>query len=247
MVAVAAIVGVTTVVGAGVSAVATGKASRAATRANDRSLAAQERARSEGSAALAPFANAGRPASAAIAALLGLAPSATAAPAYSQNGVDYYDDGAGGYTTAKPAGTGALGAQQAAFEGFRNSTGFQFQQEQGNRAIEAALGSRGQLESGAAVKSAARFNSGLAQSSFDNYFSKLMAQQGIGLTAASAQAGIGQNFANNVTNINQSTAQIQGNAALSNAANINSALQSGVQAFGYSQGLRSSFGSGGLI
>lgn len=241
----AAVIG-SAVVGAGASVAASGAASRASRRATDRTVAAQEQARTSNLATLQPWMDTGRRASSAIDAMLGNGGTAAAParPAWSFNGVDYFGDGQGGFTTQAPAATGgqsARAAQDAAFANFRNSTGFQFQQEEGNRAIQAALGRRGQLESRAAVTSAARFNQNLANQSALQYIGLQQEQQRIGLSAANASAGVQTNFANNVSSAFQNQGNAQANAALSVGNAVNSALSSGLGAYTMSQGLRSSF------
>lgn len=136
-------------------------------------------------------------------------------------------------------------SQNEAFENFRNSTGYQQQFNDGNRAVTSALGNRGLLDSGAARIRLQERAQNQANASFGDYYNRLVGQQQIGLGAASAQAGVGQVFANAVTNNNNNAAETRSNAALSNAGNINQILQSGVSAFGYSQGLKSSYGGRG--
>lgn len=256
---VAAAIAGAAVIGAGATIVSSNNASRAARRATDKTIAAQEEARRANLATLQPWMDTGRRASSAIENMLGIgAPSsaAPARPAWSFNGVDYYDDGQGGFTNTPPAaaqggGATAADAQNRAFETFRNSAGYQFQQEEGNRAITAALGRRGQLESGAAAKAGARFNQNLANQSVYQYLGALQGQQQVGLSAANASAGVQTNFANAASQAYQNQGSAQANAALSTGAAINSALGSAVGALGYSQGLKSSyaqpnFGLGGI-
>lgn len=153
-------------------------------------------------------------------------------------------------TTATPAIQALLGltgdasTQRAAFDRFREGAGYDFRLGEGQKAIDATLSRNGQLDSGAAVKAALRYNQGFASNEFANYYGALTGQQQIGLGAASAQAGVGQNFANATSANNNNAANTSANAALSNAGAINSALQSGLSAYGMSQGLSSSYGSG---
>lgn len=138
-------------------------------------------------------------------------------------------------------------AAEAGFQTFRDSTGYQFRKQEGEKAIEAALGKRGQLESGAAVKSALKYSAGLSDNTFDGYYGKLLGQQAVGLTGASAQAGVSQNYGNTVQANNTNAGNVAANAALANANTINSALGSAVSAYGFSQGMKSSYGMGGNL
>jgi hypothetical protein len=156
----------------------------------------------------------------------------------------------GAGNTATPAIQALLGltgdatTQRAAFDRFREGTGYDFRLGEGQKAIDATLSRNGQLDSGAAVKAALRYNQGFASNEFGNYYGALTGQQQIGLGAASAQAGVGQNFANATSANNNNAANTSANAALSNAGAINSVLQSGLSAYTLSQGLSSSYGGG---
>lgn len=252
MVAAAVIGAVATTVGTVATVSATNKASKTASRTADKNNALQTDIYNQNKATLAPFVQSGTGATRAIEALLGLGGSAAPAqPAWSYGGVDYFPDGQGGFTTQAPqmaAGGGGATAQEKAFETWRNSTGYQFQKGEGEKAIRAALGAGGNLESGAAVKSALKYSQGLADSTFGGYLGALQNQQGMGLSAAAAQAGVGTGYANAVSANNNNAANVSANAALSNASAINSALASTTGALVMNQALKSSYGqpNGGL-
>lgn len=151
------------------------------------------------------------------------------------------------YTTGATSASGVLQAQDAAFKNFRDSTGYQDQFNEGQRAVTSALGNRGMLDSGAAQKALVKYGNYQANQSFGSYLDRLVQQQGVGLGAASAQAGVGTNYANATSANNNNNANNIGNAALSNAGAINGVLQSGVSAYSYNSGLKSSYGGGGSL
>lgn len=212
----AAIVGAA-VVGGGASLAASGSASRTArdVATQNNQLATDQYNRS--TAALQPYQEGGNRATSAIQALLGL------------------------------SGTGeeAIANQNSAFNNWRNSTGYQDQYNEGARAVTSALGNRGLLDSGAAQKALVRYGQQQSNQSFGSYYNALAGQQGVGLSAANAQAGIGGNYVNAVTNSNNQAANTSANAALSGAGTINSVLGSALSAYGYSRGFGSSYGGGG--
>jgi hypothetical protein len=154
---------------------------------------------------------------------------------------------AGGPATSAIQALLGLGGDKAAAEGafntFRNATGYQDQFNEGQRSVTGALGNRGLLDSGAAQKALTRYGHAQSNQSLGQYMGHLAGQQQIGLGAASALAGVGQNFANSVSINNNQAANAVGNAALSNANSINGILQSGLTAYGYSQGMGSSYGA----
>lgn len=105
-------------------------------------------------------------------------------------------------------------AQSQAFDAFRGSTGYQFRLGQGQEAINTGYAANGALRSGAALKSLAGYNQNMASGEFGNYMGYLSNQQGVGLGAASALAGVGQGYVNNVTANNDSAGTAAANAAL---------------------------------
>ena len=119
-------------------------------------------------------------------------------------------------------------AQNDAFDTFRDSTAYQFTFDEGQRGLEALASSGGWLQSGAALKAAQDRGQNVAMNNaFLPYASLLSGQQGAGLSAAGAQAGVGLNYANNVTGINQSNANALGSSAIAQA-NNNNALIGGI-------------------
>lgn len=154
--------------------------------------------------------------------------------------------GQGGVVTPTINGLLGLGgdptAAQKAFDTFTGSDGYQFRLNEGQKAVQSALGARGYLDSGAAQKALLKYGQGTASDEFSRYMGYLTGQQGVGLTAASAQAGVGQGYASNVAANNNNAANTASNAALANAGSINSALNSAVSSYALNSGLKSSYG-----
>jgi len=99
-----------------------------------------------------------------------------------------------------------------ALENFRSSTGFDFRQQEGNNALNTGYAASGALRSGAAQKSFADYNQNIASNEFGNYIGQLGNQQNLGLGAASAQAGVGQNFSNTFSANNNAAGTSEANA-----------------------------------
>lgn len=111
-----------------------------------------------------------------------------------------------------------LSAQQAAnnaFDIYRNSTGYQFRLGEGQNALNSGYAGAGILQSGDALRAATEYGQNFASNEFGNYLGYLGNQQGVGLSAGSAVAGVGQNYANNITQMNTQDAANQANALLS--------------------------------
>ena len=93
--------------------------------------------------------------------------------------------------------SGALGPaeQAAAFQAFEESPGVSFLREQGLRDIDRQLSAAGGLGGGSRLQAISRFNQGLALQDLQNQFNRLGAVTGVGLGAAQALAGAGQQAA----------------------------------------------------
>lgn len=189
------------------------KARKAAKNAQTTNNALEERIRADNQAALQPYINAGLGPTEAIAALNGF------------------------------GGADAQAKQRAAFEQFRSNTGYADQFAEGSRAVDTAYASKGLLDSGAARKAQIRYGTMQADKSFGDYYSRLVGQQQIGSGAAGALTGVNNTFVNGVTGNNNAYAGAAGNAALSNAANINGIIGAGLSAYSYNKGMSSSYGT----
>jgi hypothetical protein len=104
-------------------------------------------------------------------------------------------------------------AQQAAFDTWKNSTGFDFQLQTGADAVASNKATQGLLRSGSAAKSLTKFGQDLGSTYFGNYLNALSGQQQVGLTATGAMAGNNTGAANALTGIYTG----QGSALASNA------------------------------
>lgn len=116
--------------------------------------------------------------------------------------------------TATTGGLEGGAAAQNAFQNYLNSTGYQFQIDQGNKAINQGYAARGALQSGAALKALQTYGQNTATGFFKDYLGLLANQQGVGLSGASAVAGVGQNYANSVSANNNLAGSAAANAAL---------------------------------
>lgn len=211
--------------GAVISASATSKAAKAATNSAAANNALQTDIYNQNKDTLAPYVGAGTGATEQLRRLLGLGDSNT--------GVSVN-------------GNPALSAQQqqtGAIEAFKQSSPFQFQVDEGNKAVTSALGARGFLDSGAAQKALLKYGQNTALTSLNSYQNNLFNLAGMGQSAASAQAGVGQSYAGAVGANNNNASTAVGNAALTNANTINGVLGAGLNAYGQYSGMQSSYGT----
>lgn len=107
--------------------------------------------------------------------------------------------------TALTSYMGELGlsdeAKAGTFEsGFKETPGYQFAVQEGEKGIVNNLAALGMKNSGAALKALTKFRTGLADQSYDNYLNRLSGVAGTGQTAATNLASQGQNMATNTQN-----------------------------------------------
>jgi len=128
---------------------------------------------------------------------------------------------AAGPATGPATPTNSL-TPQAAFQNYLGSTGYQFQVDQGNQAINQGYAASGTLQSGAALKALQTYGQNTATGFFRDYLGLLGNQQSVGLSGASAIAGVGQGYANSVSQNNNSAGSAAANAYLAQgSANAN--------------------------
>lgn len=140
------------------------------------------------------------------------------------SGGGMYDEMQGGYGQPQPGQgfqgqiPGAVTTQAPnglnAWDAFRNSTNYQFRLGEGLKAANQGYAARGTLQSGAALKGLNDYGQNFASNELGNWMSMLGNQQNLGLSGASALAGVGQNMVGNITANNNSAASAAANAAL---------------------------------
>jgi hypothetical protein len=126
------------------------------------------------------------------------------------------------YVNVGNQATGALNSLMygndngASLAALKQSPGYQFRLDEGNRSLNTGWAARGLLNSGAAQKAILKYGQDYASNEYGNRFNQLAQQQGVGLSAGNALAGVGTNFANSASNQNNALASVQANAALAN-------------------------------
>jgi hypothetical protein len=121
---------------------------------------------------------------------------------------------------------------EAAFANYRDSTGYNFRLGEGYKALNSGYAANGLLRSGAAAKAALKLGQDYGSGEFSNYLAQLAQQQGVGLSGASALAGVGTNYVANATANNNALASVQANAALARGQANSSIYGSAANALG---------------
>lgn len=152
---------------------------------------------------------------------------------------------AAGGVTNSILGIGAdpqIGAN--AFRTYLNNSNYAFDLGQGQNAINSGYAGNGTVRSGAAMKGIEEHRQGLQQGYRGEFMNALANQQGVGFGAASAQAGVGQNFANSMSNIYGQQGNNLANAALLKAQNTGQ-MFNGLASIGANLAGSGIFGGGG--
>lgn len=113
-------------------------------------------------------------------------------------------------TPAQAPGT----ASRNAFAGYLANSDYAFQQATGNNAVNSGFAGAGTVQSGAAMKALEKYRQDLQSGYRNQWASGVANQQGVGLGAASALAGVGQNYVNTISANNNAAADARANAAL---------------------------------
>jgi hypothetical protein len=119
--------------------------------------------------------------------------------------------------TANLIGLNGQPAADSAMSTFQASPGYQYQVQQGLKAVDAGAASQGLLRSGATLKAEQTLGNNLADQDFGNYVSRLNSLSNFGITAAGGQASTDTSAAGN-------QASIYGNEG----ENINKAIGGGI-------------------
>ena len=112
---------------------------------------------------------------------------------------------------------------------FYESPDYQFNLEQGQKALDRSMVARTGGLGGRAVKEGIRFASGLASSQYADWWNRIAAQAGIGQTAVGQSGTAGMQAANQIGSSLMQAGQVRGNAAVTGAAGTTAAIQGGIQ------------------
>lgn len=131
----------------------------------------------------------------------------------------YVQGGLGAYNTLNSL-LGVGGNSSTMQDTLNNLPGYQFTLGQGLKSVQNSVAARGLGTSGAALKGAANYATGLAQSNYGNYANLLQNSANTGMQAGSSIAGVGQ-----ATGANIGASNIAGgNAAASGALGVGNSL-----------------------
>jgi hypothetical protein len=235
-----AVIGAVGTIGGGLlaSGAAKSAANTQAQAARD-AQAAQERMFEKQIALQEPFRQGGMTAQNRLMTLLGLNPNA-GQPAVSGGGVQTYNTPYGNISVPGMGGGGAATnaqgivvdpnspdfgkyARDFGMQDYQADPGYAFRLSEGQKAIERSAAARGGLQSGSALKAAARFGQDLGSQEYQNAFNRYQVNRANQLNPLQSLMGAGQSAANTLT----SAAGQQGQNQASNIYNAGNARASG--------------------
>lgn len=126
------------------------------------------------------------------------------------------------------AGQGALSQLQALnsgdFSSFEKSPDYQFRFDQGLQANDRSAAARGSLHSGGHSADLMAYGAGQASQGYGDYYNRLASLAGVGQTAASGLARLGEGYANQYGQNAINAGNMRGSSYLNNANNNSQVL-----------------------
>jgi len=113
---------------------------------------------------------------------------------------------------------------RSAFANYIGNSDYAFQQQEGNNSVNSGYAGKGTGQSGAAMKALENYRQNLQSGYRNQWASGVANQQGVGLTAAGALAGVSTNYAGTIAASNTAASDARANAALSQQSVFGNAL-----------------------
>lgn len=114
--------------------------------------------------------------------------------------------GAGGVPAPQQIPENALSGAQSPTDWLRSTPGYQFNLDEGMRALNTGLAGQGRLQSGDAKREAIKYGQNYGDRIYGDQYNRLAGIAGAGQTASSANQQAGMNYANNQTSLNMNNA-----------------------------------------
>jgi hypothetical protein len=118
---------------------------------------------------------------------------------------------------------------------FRTDPGYNFNYDEGLRAVQQGLGASGLLNSTGAIKEMTRYGQGQADQEFNTIYNRIAGVAGIGQTANQTTNAAGENAANNISNSYGNIGNAGASGYINGANALNNGWNNGVGLYGLSQ------------
>jgi len=113
---------------------------------------------------------------------------------------------------------------RSAFANYITNSDYAFQQQEGGNKVNSGYAGAGTVQSGAAMRALEKYRQNLQSGYRGEWAGGVANQQGVGLTAAGALAGVSTNFGNTIAASNTAASNARANAALSQQSVFGNAL-----------------------
>lgn len=120
--------------------------------------------------------------------------------------------------------TSAPNTARSAFADYIANSDYAFQQQEGGNKVNSGYAGAGTVQSGAAMRALEKYRQNLQSGYRGEWAGGVANQQGVGLTAAGALAGVSTNFGNTIAASNTAASNARANAALSQQSVFGNAL-----------------------
>lgn len=129
-----------------------------------------------------------------------------------------------------------LGPKPSTYDGYTKAPGYDFRLEEGQNAVQAGVGARHGLNSGATLKALTEYGQNYATSEYDKHVNRLAGLADMGQSSSAMTASAANNFATGGSNAlaNLGNAQAAGAIGTSNA--ITGGINNGLGAWAYGKG-----------
>ena len=120
--------------------------------------------------------------------------------------------------------TGAPNTARSAFANYINNSDYAFQQQEGGNQVNSGYAGAGTVQSGAAMRALEKYRQNLQSGYRQQWAGGVANQQGVGLQAGGALAGVATNYGNTIAASNTAASDARANAALSQQSVFGNAL-----------------------
>lgn len=120
--------------------------------------------------------------------------------------------------------TSAPNTARSAFANYIDNSDYAFQQQEGGNQVNSGYAGAGTVQSGAAMRALEKYRQNLQSGYRQQWAGGVANQQGVGVGAAGALAGVSTNFGNTIAASNSAASDARANAALSQQSVFGNAL-----------------------
>jgi hypothetical protein len=135
-------------------------------------------------------------------------------------------------------------SKESIYEKFRDSPGYQFALDEGNKAISRGAAARGITQSGATLKALSDYGQGMADQQYNGWLDRIASTMGMGAELSSQSAQNAWNTGNNLANLGNNLSTNVGNLYGGQGESAANSAMAGANARAYAKANQGGFWSG---